>query len=256
MSTSDHGEFAAGCEKRSERVRASAPGPAATSSPGAASEPANQVEHAECYHGAQDEKVRNQRASSARPRPGSRLPLKSVPRRSASRRAFARATISSSRAARSRSARRDSSRSLRATSARHCQYSSQRCSTAWRLRASSVTDWATRSTSSCPGQRTSIADVQVLRLHDLGAWIATHGEAVIGAHPAPKTVDFYGPATMHRNRLYLHLVAQPVENIVVRGIPVRRVRRVSLLGADQALCFRLPLAHTMTICPGSTCSPS
>jgi alpha-L-fucosidase len=96
----------------------------------------------------------------------------------------------------------------------------------------------------------SLPDVQVSRLRDLGEWIATHGEAVIGARPAPTSVDFYGPATVRDNRLYLHLVAQPVENVVVRGIPVRRVRGVSLLGADAPLRYRLPLAAYDEHLPG------
>jgi len=96
----------------------------------------------------------------------------------------------------------------------------------------------------------SLPDVQLSRLRDLGEWIATHGEAVIGARPAPTSVDFYGPATVRDNRLYLHLVAQPVDNVVVRGIPVRRVRGVSLLGADAPLRYRLPLASYDDHLPG------
>jgi len=68
------------------------------------------------------------------------------------------------------------------------------------------------------------------------------GEALIGVRPAPPGVDFYGPATVRDNRLYLHLVALPIENVVVRGIPVRRVRRVSLIGRKEPLHYRLPLA--------------
>ena len=96
----------------------------------------------------------------------------------------------------------------------------------------------------------SLPDIQVSQLRDLGEWIATHGEAVIGARPAPPSVDFYGPPTVNNNRLYLHLVAQPVENVVVRGIPVRRVRRVSLLGAGAPLRYRLPLAAYDDHLPG------
>ena len=55
---------------------------------------------------------------------------------------------------------------------------------------------------------------------------------------------------MRGNRLYLHLVAQPVENVVVRGIPVRRVRRACLLGADEPLRYRLPLAAYDDHLPG------
>lgn len=86
----------------------------------------------------------------------------------------------------------------------------------------------------------ALPEAQVARLKELGAWIATHGEAIIGVRPAPATVDFYGPAGVHGNRLYLFLVGRPIENVVVRGIPVRRVRRVSVIGAGE-LSYRLPI---------------
>lgn len=88
----------------------------------------------------------------------------------------------------------------------------------------------------------SLPEPQVARLKELGAWIATHRDAVIGARPAPASLDFDGPATVGGNRLFLHLTAQPIEKVVVRGIPVRRIRRVSLLGAGDPLPYQLPLA--------------
>lgn len=97
----------------------------------------------------------------------------------------------------------------------------------------------------------ALPEVQASTLRELGRWIATHGESVIGARPAPPTVDFYGPVTTRDNRLYLHLVAQPIENVVVRGIPVRRLRRISLLGTEETLPYRLPLAAYDDHLPGS-----
>jgi alpha-L-fucosidase len=97
----------------------------------------------------------------------------------------------------------------------------------------------------------ALPEAQVSRLRALGDWISTHGEALIGARPAPLGVDFYGPVTVRENRLYLHLIAQPIENVVVRGIPVRRVRGVSLLGREEPLHYRLPLAAHDDHLPGS-----
>ena len=41
----------------------------------------------------------------------------------------------------------------------------------------------------------SLPEVQVARLKELGAWIASHGESVIGVEPAGPAVQFYGPVT-------------------------------------------------------------
>jgi alpha-L-fucosidase len=86
-----------------------------------------------------------------------------------------------------------------------------------------------------------VPDIQVSRLRELGAWIATHGDAVLGVRPPPPSVDFAGPATMRGNHLYLHLIARPVESAIVRGIPIRRVTQVSLVGAGP-LRYEVPLA--------------
>jgi alpha-L-fucosidase len=87
-----------------------------------------------------------------------------------------------------------------------------------------------------------IPEVQVSILRDLGTWIDTHGEAVIGVLPPPASVDFYGPVTVRDNRLFLFLVAQPVEKLVVRGVPVRRVRSVRLMGGGTTIPYEVPLA--------------
>ena len=86
-----------------------------------------------------------------------------------------------------------------------------------------------------------IPDIQAARLRELGAWIAGHGDTVLGVRPPPPSVDFAGPATMRGSHLYLHLIASPVECAIVRGIPVRRVKQVSLVGAGP-LRFEIPLA--------------
>lgn len=85
----------------------------------------------------------------------------------------------------------------------------------------------------------SLPDIQVERLHSLGAWLESHAESVIGVRPPPPSVEFYGPATMAPSgtTLYLHVVARPVEALVVRGIPIRRIRRVSILASGLPLQF-------------------
>jgi alpha-L-fucosidase len=88
----------------------------------------------------------------------------------------------------------------------------------------------------------ALPDIQVSRLEELGEWVRVHREAIIGVQHAPSTVDFYGPATVRGNHLYLFLVAQPVESVIVRGVPVRRVRGVKLIASGKELPYHMPLA--------------
>jgi alpha-L-fucosidase len=84
----------------------------------------------------------------------------------------------------------------------------------------------------------SLPEIEVARLKELGGWLAIHGEAVLGVRPAPTSVRFPGPVTRRGNVFYLHLVMRPVERIVVRGLPVHRIREIRLLGKELPLEFR------------------
>jgi alpha-L-fucosidase len=85
----------------------------------------------------------------------------------------------------------------------------------------------------------SLPEPQVERLRDLGTWLESHGESVLGVVPPPASVHFYGPATMTPSgtTLYLHLIARPVEPLVVRGVPIRHIRDVTLLASGAALAY-------------------
>jgi alpha-L-fucosidase len=88
----------------------------------------------------------------------------------------------------------------------------------------------------------SLPAQQVERLRELGDWLTSHAESVVAVTSPPPSVQFYGPAAMARSgaALYLHLVARPREHVVVRGVPVRRIRGVSMLGSG------LPLDYDVT----------
>lgn len=88
----------------------------------------------------------------------------------------------------------------------------------------------------------SLPEPQVERLRELGDWLATHAESVVGVTPPPSSVQFYGPAALSQSgtTLYLHVIARPLEPLVLRGVPVRRIRGVSLLASG------LPLDHVVT----------
>ena len=83
-----------------------------------------------------------------------------------------------------------------------------------------------------------LPDIEISLLQLLGRWMESHGESVKRVKPANPRVQFYGPASVRGSRLYLHLVMRPVESIVVRGIPARRVERVTLLGSGETLDYR------------------
>lgn len=85
----------------------------------------------------------------------------------------------------------------------------------------------------------TLVPTEVALLKQIGAWLATHGESILGASPAPAGYDFYGPVTARDDTVYLHLVMRPEEQLVVRNVPVRRVRAVRLLGTEAELDYRV-----------------
>jgi alpha-L-fucosidase len=83
---------------------------------------------------------------------------------------------------------------------------------------------------------------EAARLEALAGWLARHGESIDGVQPGLELWQFHGPSTRRINedgstRIYLHLVMRPYERVVVRGLPVTRVRAVSLLAGDKPLSW-------------------
>lgn len=81
----------------------------------------------------------------------------------------------------------------------------------------------------------SLPPEQVERLGALERWMQSHGAAVHDVRPGLEPWQFYGPSTRQGGRLYLHLLLRPYEAVVVRGLPVRRVRAVRELRSGRAL---------------------
>lgn len=75
------------------------------------------------------------------------------------------------------------------------------------------------------------------RLKQIGTWLKTHGDSIFGTKPVEKSVRFYGPMTHSGRTLYLHLLMEPREQVIVRGVPVKRIKRVSLMASGQDLAF-------------------
>src|SRR5262249_60275560 len=61
------------------------------------------------------------------------------------------------------------------------------------------------------------------RLEAIAGWMARHAEAIVGTAPGLEPWQFYGPTTRRGDRIYLHLLLRPYEQVTVRGLPIRRV---------------------------------
>lgn len=79
---------------------------------------------------------------------------------------------------------------------------------------------------------------QVERLQGVERWMAKHAESIIGTKPGLEPWQFYGPSTRKDNRIYLHLLMKPYDTISVRGMPIKRIKSVSVLGEGEALTYR------------------
>jgi len=85
------------------------------------------------------------------------------------------------------------------------------------------------------------------RLSVMEEWMARNGESIVGAEPGLEPWQFYGPSTRRGNRIYLHLLMRPYDTVSVRGLPIRRVQSVRVLGSNRSLEFatRAPIIETL-----------
>jgi alpha-L-fucosidase len=83
----------------------------------------------------------------------------------------------------------------------------------------------------------SLPQVQVERLEAIAGWMERHAVAVHGVEPALDPWQFHGPTTRSASTLFCICLARPYEEIVVRGLPVRRVRSAQALGTGTELAF-------------------
>jgi alpha-L-fucosidase len=78
---------------------------------------------------------------------------------------------------------------------------------------------------------------QVERLETLASWMERNGESIVGTEPGLEPWQFYGPSTQRDNTTYVHLLMRPYDSITVRGVRVKRVERVRVLGRGDNLSF-------------------
>jgi alpha-L-fucosidase len=78
---------------------------------------------------------------------------------------------------------------------------------------------------------------QVERLEAIASWMERHGESIVGMEPGLEPWQYYGSSTQRDNTTYLHLLMRPYESVTVRGVRVKRVERVRVLGSGKELEF-------------------
>jgi alpha-L-fucosidase len=93
----------------------------------------------------------------------------------------------------------------------------------------------------------SLAPEQAERLDAIAAWMDAHGESILDTDAGLAPWQFYGPSTRRGGRIFLHLLARPYETVTVRGLPIRRVRRASVLRTGSPLAFatRCPIVDEL-----------
>jgi alpha-L-fucosidase len=84
---------------------------------------------------------------------------------------------------------------------------------------------------------------QVERFERIAGWMSAYGESILDTEPGLEPWQFYGPSTRRGNRVFLHLLLRPYESLTVRGLRVKRVRRVRELrsGVELEVSSRMPI---------------
>lgn len=87
-------------------------------------------------------------------------------------------------------------------------------------------------------------------LEEIASWMSRHSDSIISTTPGLEPWQFYGPSTRKGNRIYLHLLMKPYETISVRGVPIKRIKSVSVLANGTlptlvavrlSIQFRIPI---------------
>lgn len=87
------------------------------------------------------------------------------------------------------------------------------------------------------------------RFEQIGRWMAVHGESVRGVDPAVG-IDVRAPVTVAGDKVFVHLTMRPVGDLVVRGLPVDRIRDVRLIATGEQLPYRVSIEMYGQPAPG------
>ncbi|KAM9863200.1 hypothetical protein ACI1US_00890 [Leucobacter sp. BZR 635] len=83
----------------------------------------------------------------------------------------------------------------------------------------------------------SLDPVEAETLRHLADWMSINGESIHSVLPGLEPWQFYGPSARRGDRVYLFDTSNAQEAVIVRGIPVRQVAGVQLLGSPDPLPF-------------------
>jgi alpha-L-fucosidase len=75
------------------------------------------------------------------------------------------------------------------------------------------------------------------RLDAVAAWMSRHATAIHDTTAGLEPWQFYGPSTRRGDTINLFLVMRPYDTVTVRGVPVRRVRKVTVMATGRELEF-------------------
>lgn len=78
---------------------------------------------------------------------------------------------------------------------------------------------------------------QIERLDTIAAWMAAHHEAIHDTTAGLEPWQFYGPSTRRGDRIFVFCLMRPYDTVTVRGLPVKRIERVTVLGTGARLSF-------------------
>lgn len=98
----------------------------------------------------------------------------------------------------------------------------------------------------------SLPPEQVERLDVLAEWMGAHGTSIRATAPGLEPWQFYGPSTRRGDRVFLFLLARPYDDVVVRGLPVRRVRGVHVVASGEPLAFTTKTGIIDSLLPDPT----
>jgi alpha-L-fucosidase len=77
----------------------------------------------------------------------------------------------------------------------------------------------------------------VTRLREVGAWLATNGEAIYGTRGGPIPAHAWGVTTRSANRVYVHVLDWQDAALLVPPLP-GKIRSARFLGTGRAAEFR------------------